>query len=218
MKEVAKVYGDVRTGTTYTSKLIRSNFDVIAVTHELGFKHVPRKDGKWDVWQKLKPKKYEAHRDILAAAHEDRVRVIVTAKHPYAWIHSYYRIMRLWGKPVKNREKAVASLQAYSRKYKEWLADDYDFVKIDYTQTISDPHSFLAMLAEKWNWPRLEKGQTIFKLWQDSSANPRKKFTRADYYKEQKYLTIDSWYKELVDENTDWEFFKKNFGYKRTRD
>lgn len=101
-KDVVKVYGLPRSGTTYLEMLVRENFDTLVLNDHLGFQHgeiikeIDWTGQNWpnpDYWSEKRIELLNRvvltyKNDIQRRFDRDELYFLIIVKNPYAWYHS----------------------------------------------------------------------------------------------------------------------------------
>jgi len=114
-----KVFGIQRTGTTYLRELLKQNFHLPVLTHELGWKHGEICDPSTQL-ERVKFK-YGAERleELRGIAASCKITAIIIIKNPYSWLQS----MEAWGRKASKEQMSgsAAYFEAYNLLYKNHL-------------------------------------------------------------------------------------------------
>lgn len=208
-----KQYGAKRTGTCYTTALLRKNYpEVHVLIHALGGKHQPAVPFDLVFPTRNNPP------GIWEAIHAGNVRVLAVIKDPYAWAVSTVRAHTKWLKTFRAEyfrdpvEAMRPRVDQYLRQYRSYVSFPCRYkVIVPYERLLTDFDAETKRIARELELPD--------RTWENVTerVNPNDTLSRmpfyAAYYLEQRYWDdLDPIVKQYITESMDWDLLAQ-FGY-----
>lgn len=183
-RPAVKVYGLLRTGTNYMTRLLEINFDVFALqSTERGWKHGP-------------------------CEYSDSIRFVFLVKNPYSWIRSFWEwekihlrtdarsleafmTQNITHPELRRRWHADTPIDAWNLSLKSWLtlrdAGNVAFVRYEslltgFDRQLLEIQDRLSLKARLPSFRNLESRADDWK-----TPEPRKAL-KTDYYREEQFI------------------------------
>jgi len=214
-----KQYGYYRCGTNYTACLLEKNFRGLRViTNGLGCKHDPPVD--WERWLRDN-ERLPAHdrknvpANLQGDVEANRVPVVVTVKHPLAWLASF---LRYWRRRKPRSEAVTPSFvrercRTYSHNVVAWLAMERPVVTVRWEDIAVDPTDWLRWLQETWELEPANDFPAMINTRVDPHEHIRGDPFDPAYYLDGRYLNeLSDEHRGIAQEAIDWTLFA-NFDY-----
>ena len=153
-----KIYGQMRTGTNYISKILVNNFlDTKVFMNVGGWKHgkiiqIPNNINLVNTVDNTTKKKINVTKTINLFK-INKVKFIVMVKNPYMWINSMCKFKK---KSLNNHSFIIKQIETWNKlytNYKQYIESGKAYL-IKYEKLIQEPENVLENLIKEFNLKR----------------------------------------------------------------